>query len=580
MAMLCDRFAGEVLASLRFLVLVYTRPPPLPQAASSGQYMARDQLIVSCGLPDDSRRVHLEALLSLQDAKLAKLERQIICLQKQRDDVQNIVDRYRAVLSSARQLPFEVLQEIFIHCLPGERNAAMSIREAPLLLGQVCRAWRSVSQCTPRLWASIHIPIPCALIGDAIPESRKAASARNELVKAWLERSGSCPLSISLAEIFANETSPDFHVLSNAGADVMATLAQFSRRWRRVEFSCSSSAFQTLMAVSREDVPMLESLSIECIQDRQKEFSKSAFLAPRLRTVRLSHMPGDISDYRLDWSNITELFVDDHGSSTEREPYVHHKITLPKAWELLSRCQNLVRCTLHINDRDESALTENALDPIYLPCLTELDVTEGLCFLSPLFDCIHAPGLRTFRFATSLKRLDHMFSPSKFLSRLSALKALTLDLTTLSRTHIIECLRWTPTIASLTLMTPNRGNRQYVFQDERWKLLPAVCDDSLLELFVRREETADTCLCPRLQSFQCNWNSFTDVTLLRFVKSRTGSAGGLERVAVSFDRAQTVDLKSPLTAAIAEGLELSVDYPPIVSVSAWEGLRWDCLNRI
>ncbi|GLB45765.1 hypothetical protein LshimejAT787_2800100 [Lyophyllum shimeji] len=482
--------------------MVYTRPPPLPQAASSGQYVARDQLIVSCGLPDDSRRVHLEALLSLQVAKLAKLERQIICLQKQRDDVQNIVDR-----------------------------------------------------CHSR--------------------KQEGTSARNELVKAWLERSGSCPLSISLAEIFANETSPDFHVLSNAGADVMATLVQFARRRRRVAFSCSSSPFQTLMAVSREDVPMLESLSIKCLQDRQKEFSKSAFLAPRLRTVRLSHMPGDISDYRLDWSNITEPFVDDHGSSTEREPYVHHKITLPKAWELLSRCQNLVRCTLHINDRDESALTENALDPIHLPCLTELHVTEGLCFLSPLFDCIHAPGLQTFRFATSLKRLDHMFSPSKFLSRLSALKALTLDLTTLSRTHIIECLRRTPTIASLTLMTPNRGNRQYVFQDERWKLLPAVCDDSLLGLFVRGEETAET-----LQSFQCNWNSFTDETLLRFVKSRTGSAGGLERVAVSFDRVQTVDLKFPLTAAIAEGLELSVDYPPIVSVSAWEGLRWNCLNRI
>ncbi|MDV2583776.1 hypothetical protein, partial [Alkalibacillus haloalkaliphilus] len=73
----------------------------------------------------------------------------------------------------------------------------------------------------------------------------------------------------------------------------------------------------------------------------------------------------------------------------------------------------------------------------------------------------------------------------------------------------------------------------------------------------------------------------TDETLERFIRSRTGSRikdannESLTRVAVSFYRARTVDLKSRLSATIASGLELSLDYPPAVSVSAWQGSEWN-----
>ncbi|TDL13631.1 hypothetical protein BD410DRAFT_735089 [Rickenella mellea] len=51
-------------------------------------------------------------------------------------------------------LPFELLAKIFLFCLP-ITFPRPSRREAPLLLGRVCRVWRSVSLHTPQLWAQI-----------------------------------------------------------------------------------------------------------------------------------------------------------------------------------------------------------------------------------------------------------------------------------------------------------------------------------------------------------------------------------------------------------------------------------------
>ncbi|KAJ7603238.1 hypothetical protein DFH06DRAFT_954931, partial [Mycena polygramma] len=51
----------------------------------------------------------------------------------------------------------DVVEQIFLVCLPARHNAVMSPAEAPLLLGQICSAWGSIALAMPRLWASLHI---------------------------------------------------------------------------------------------------------------------------------------------------------------------------------------------------------------------------------------------------------------------------------------------------------------------------------------------------------------------------------------------------------------------------------------
>lgn len=129
--------------------------------------------------------------------KVCELEEHLRELNQQRDALEDKVTGYQGMFSPARRLLPEVLQEIFIHCLPTDRNPAMSATEAPLLLGRVCRQWRDVAYSTPTLWSGIHISIP--FNSPFVRMHTCSHAVRAKAVNAWLLRSGVCPLSISLS---------------------------------------------------------------------------------------------------------------------------------------------------------------------------------------------------------------------------------------------------------------------------------------------------------------------------------------------------------------------------------------------
>ncbi|KAJ7916895.1 hypothetical protein B0H13DRAFT_1485496, partial [Mycena leptocephala] len=58
--------------------------------------------------------------------------------------------------SPVRRLSPDVLHEIFPASLPKHWNRVTSTKEAPLILGRICSAWRTLALSTPVLWASLH----------------------------------------------------------------------------------------------------------------------------------------------------------------------------------------------------------------------------------------------------------------------------------------------------------------------------------------------------------------------------------------------------------------------------------------
>ncbi|KAF8891942.1 hypothetical protein CPB84DRAFT_1683177, partial [Gymnopilus junonius] len=150
--------------------------------------------------------------LSETDANIASLERQLRILEEKRKKTESLVEDYQIILSPIRRLPNDLLHEIFYHCLPTQRNSALVASDAPILLTRICSKWRSLALSSPRLWAQLHItfcddyrtspPPYTTLILDNDQELQLHASSvlklRCEVVKEWLARSGSCPLSISL----------------------------------------------------------------------------------------------------------------------------------------------------------------------------------------------------------------------------------------------------------------------------------------------------------------------------------------------------------------------------------------------
>ncbi|KAF8989742.1 hypothetical protein BDQ17DRAFT_1205824, partial [Cyathus striatus] len=86
------------------------------------------------------------------DNEINQLQQQLDLLQDKRSKVLDLVEPYRALISPARRLSRDILEEIFLACLPTDRNPCMSSTEAPLLLTRICSSWRSIAHSTPRLW--------------------------------------------------------------------------------------------------------------------------------------------------------------------------------------------------------------------------------------------------------------------------------------------------------------------------------------------------------------------------------------------------------------------------------------------
>jgi hypothetical protein len=93
-------------------------------------------------VPNDAEIECICAHLAPHEAELARLDSLIRELTIQRDRVKAYIEAHRALISHARHLPQDILEEIFLDCLRTHHNAIMSTAEAPLLLSRICSAWR------------------------------------------------------------------------------------------------------------------------------------------------------------------------------------------------------------------------------------------------------------------------------------------------------------------------------------------------------------------------------------------------------------------------------------------------------
>ncbi|KAG5637188.1 hypothetical protein H0H81_005445 [Sphagnurus paluster] len=532
-------------------------------------------------IPTYSEKQEILDVLKAPLAHLACLEEEIAhfdLLLQQRDSLKQGVKAYQDLLSPARRILPEILQEIFIHCLPEDRNQAMSAKEAPLLLGLVCRSWRRLSIACPRLWSSIHIPVLYnTLFSIPIVGNEQTPRLRNDAVKRWLDRSGNCPLTISLKEMPASSGPVDLRDGIDPGSGLAKLLIGYSRRWKKIELTClnSLSQFTTLAA---KDVPVLESLSISSSPLRKGDdpSKTTLFRAPRLRTLRLCYMSGDILKYHVSWADLTDLHLDRHARATDREPF---KITPEIALALLGRCHSLERCRLDI----AAPAVRHTQRSVHLPHLIELWITvqwetKMLMFFKSLF----APALKHFRFRNSERIQDIKFPGLGLLPRCLELDTLTLNPCILTEAQIIECLRWCPTITTLNILG-GREIEDYALDIILSLALVPSFSDNVLE-FLTPGSPAITkkqpCLCPMLRSFHCDrQNSISDEGLVRFLKAReAGQSQGiapLDTVVFAFDRLPKLDVKAALAA---EGFSCPADmvlkYVARKGLDPTEGLYW------
>ncbi|KAJ7512710.1 hypothetical protein B0H11DRAFT_2182090 [Mycena galericulata] len=522
--------------------------------------------------PNDDEVSHIKALLIEPTLRLQRLDKEIAELQntinkliEERETLGAHVQAHAALISPARRLPLDIIQEIFVACLPTHRNCVMSAREAPVLLGRICSSWRTISLSTPRLWASLHIVDPGqrsestdSTSSTLIRTSKDKSALILEVTETWLGRSGRCPLSISLH-------SSHMHEVPSAPT-ILQALITLACRWQRVRFSVPAPALESLVHLSGMDVPMLESIALY----PSDPFVTPSFpwddlgilRGPNLASVSVTGGNLDFTQLPLEWSQVTDL------SNSDPSQYSPQAVFCEGALQTISRCPNLLRLSLCIIP-GRSEIQTQTYSLVEHQILQTLHFAGTVSSFSPLLGRLSLPGLKDFTLLLHSQQLtesghiiengsaDDAETLTRFLINSPLLDRLHLRTPRLSSSSLKEILRsLPPTLLHLHL---DDGGSDW---DRH-----ASIDDDLLSSITPTPGVPTP--CPALQDFRIDNNVISDVALLRFITAR---APTLQRIHIDFQREMELDIHPNLAPFIESGLEATITYRSFLDMSPWAGL--------
>ncbi|KAJ6512822.1 hypothetical protein C8R45DRAFT_961478 [Mycena sanguinolenta] len=480
-------------------------------------------------VPSDSETMEIRSFLvepenelTRIDARIEEMEIALALLKEQRALLKKPIDAHGVLISVIRRLPQDILVEIFLACLPSEHDALIDPTEAPLVLGRICRHWRSLVYSTPMLWRSIHIPSP-----DYLQTPPNILSRLEKIVNEWLERSAACSLSVSINDwnrVFPQKLDKNPLVLQ---------LLPFCRRLQHVTYTGDAVSLRPLLQLGSEDLPLLQTLRMDFAWGGPD--SMDAFQIPTLQDVELCMAASvDPHSLPLQWSQLTRLRLECKSTGNGSEGGLH----IDGAFDVLGRCPNLVECVLGVTRARVADLARN-LSPIILPHL------ETLVFLvDQPFDnwngLLVAPKLRYLQLG-----LEDMFMTRDTLRSLPRDQHIRANINPeyLNLSAFQELLQLFPMISHLRLFT---------------KSLTRV-DDAMLAIF-----GTPHALCPMLTDMIVRNPSpqLSDAAILAFVRARMSMAIPLHQLRVEFSRPMGLDLMEELESFISDGLEVVFKYPP------------------
>ncbi|KAJ6456071.1 hypothetical protein C8R45DRAFT_1034823 [Mycena sanguinolenta] len=439
----------------------------------------------------------------------------------------------------------------------------MSAQEAPVLLGRICSSWRAISHSLPRLWSRLHIVKPTlpynANSATALRGYQAKVAQRLEVSGAWLRRSGTCPLSISLQSGHhydpSNDLPPPSAPSSNAPSSkdpFLNVLIPFASRWQDISVTVPSSAIQALLDLTEHDVPRLKSLAIADTDANPNIDSKwlspdSVLRAPSLSSFSL--IGGDLHGHHssrlpLPWSNLTALTLLTRDAQTCQE-----------ILDILARCSQLQTCQLGVVER-ESEYKQDCI--VECPFLHNIELW---CSSSPLQNSGHLmsrlslPALQDF----TLYGADEPSDSDSLLSSLATC-------TCLQSINIASAMFLSHALVDFLRGAPSAVRRLCVTEPwHRGPFCPVLDDNFFLAL-----ETFT--VLPGLEELIIKTSrELSDEALLRFIVSRMPT---LRRVDMTFDREMQVDVLPALQSFLESGAQVSLRYAtdPSYILSPYLGL--------
>ncbi|KAJ7502626.1 hypothetical protein B0H11DRAFT_1989391 [Mycena galericulata] len=508
--------------------------------------------------PTDEEVAEIKSLLiepslrlkSLND-EIADLQRAIDKLEEQRDALGAYIEAHTALISPLRRMPPDIIQEIFMACLPTHRNCVMSAKEAPVLLGRICSSWRTLSLSTPRLWSRLHMVEPTLVHPDASKAVEEKLVQRLETTKTWLDRSGQCTLSISFGSSFSG-------FRPNTQDSFMKVILPFASRWEHITFAIPPLLLLTTSRLTEADLSNLKSLAIHQTDVEDTSLvrwdSLSLLRAPNLSRVSISSARLNPLTLPLQWNQLTHLSITDSWDNPGLP------VTSETILQVLDRCPQLRVCKMCVEDY-LNGLTKQ-LGPILE--LSGLHTFDLQCFgdlpstIHKLLNRIFLPDLRHLTFSGHCSIGDiPPYPPLRVVA--PRLEFLNIDRAGFPESSLQALFTGLPH----TLRRLRLWDFVHVWQGETEI---STEDHDLLAL-----------LPPVLHELQIrDCESVSDSQILSFISSRTNvGKSSLRSVTINFSRQIQVDILPELQQLMEAGLHIELRYPPapLVNFSPWEGLE-------
>ncbi|KAJ7034531.1 hypothetical protein C8F04DRAFT_1101292 [Mycena alexandri] len=489
-------------------------------------------------------------------------------LYQQLHAIHTYVEAHTALLAPVRRLPRDIIQEIFVACLPENRNCVMSAQEAPVLLGRVCSSWRTISLSTPRLWARLHIAEP------TLPWQRSASTLllyaekhaqRVETTKAWLGRSGECPLSCSFESRSEEGEAP---VDAPTTRIFFQVLVLFAHRWQHIRLVAPFLDLELLSSLKGNDVPMLESLEIHELRQSSPHNtpweSFGLLGGPKMSGFALYGISPTFT-LPLRWESLTSLTFVDWGPS--------NRLTSHKALEILRKSPRLRVC--HLRIEEEVGVSPPALGEygttLELSDLHSLRIScnEPWIFIDRgLFSHLNLPELRNLRVdvgwshAIPANIYVYVFP---FLTVSPQLEDLEIGAQGFSKQQLVDLLSALPsTIQQLRLSdSTNSFSAEHIFDD-----------NTIAALTPAPDRPVD---CPNLVVLVINrCVVVSDEALLRFITARMAAQPAtLQHVKIHFCRPRQLNICANIQPFLDSGLEVALKYDEDrpVNLSPWRGVE-------
>ncbi|PPQ70715.1 hypothetical protein CVT24_000831 [Panaeolus cyanescens] len=509
--------------------------------------------------------------ISVLDEKIRDLDAKLNELRQQRSKLYKAISVYDPIFSPIRILPDDILAEIFVFCLPSDRNPVPFHLDAPLVLSLVCRKWRAISQSTPKLWARLHVTIPFndVVLSPAkwrIPNPislhdsnlmRTRWADRAHAFKTWIQKSACHPLSLSVYVFNGDGSDDELHTVEPIAHDFLSFIKSQRDRWYDMEFSVPLWLAPTLFfdpniqfcqqlhsfKLRLVRVPDNHNPSLPTVQQTEWLSGQS------LRTICISQplllqTPPYLRN--VNWSSISQLSLDVYGSCRTQLLILH-------------QCNNLEHCFLRLSqdeadrpaDGFEGWRTRNRGDITTLPKLKTLilispsDLHHVVDF-HEFYDGLSAPNLVNLSLlcstGTSSSSVYQGDAIEKFMNRCLSLHKLTIDLRGLDHILLPRILRAAPFIRELSYDTHERlaFKRPVMlsplsFSDSAWRPLQFIPDsNSSIDL--------EGMVCPQLTTIKVYGLKSTGLDILKGVlksRIRQGPCTSLEVIQMTIHDVET-----------------------------------------